>query len=152
MSRNSAVSGKSRTPFALIKPYVAGALAAFRSRARRRHAAEYGRRLAGTPAVPPVERPGTRHVYHVYVVRLPQRDAWRTRLGDAGVQTGVHYPIPVHLQPAYRDLGYASGDFPVSESAAAEVLSLPMFPELTSDQIATVAALLRSGVPAGMTA
>jgi len=120
--------------------------------ARRRHAAEYARQLAATPAAPPVERPGTRHVYHVYVVRLPQRDAWRTRLGDAGVQTGVHYPIPVHLQPAYRDLGYAAGDFPVSERAAAEVLSLPIFPELTDQQIATVAALLRAGVPAGASA
>jgi dTDP-4-amino-4,6-dideoxygalactose transaminase len=120
--------------------------------ARRRNAAEYGRQLAGTLAVAPVERPGTRHVYHVYVVRLPQRDAWRARLGEAGVQTGVHYPIPVHLQPAYRDLGHQPGDFPVSERAAAEVLSLPMFPELTAEQIATVAALLRAGVPAGASA
>jgi dTDP-4-amino-4,6-dideoxygalactose transaminase len=120
--------------------------------ARRRHAAEYARQLADTPAVAPVERPGTRHVYHVYVVRLPQRDAWRARLGEAGVQTGVHYPIPVHLQPAYRDLGYAAGDFPVSERAAAEVLSLPIFPELTGEQIAAVAALLRAGVPAGASA
>jgi len=120
--------------------------------ARRRNAAEYGRLLAGTLAVAPVERPGARHVYHVYVVRLPQRDAWRARLGEAGVQTGVHYPIPVHLQPAYRDLGHHAGDFPVSERAAAEVLSLPMFPELTAEQIATVAALLRAGVPAGASA
>ncbi len=120
--------------------------------ARRRHAAEYARQLTDTPAVAPVERPGTRHVYHVYVVRLPQRDAWRARLGEAGVQTGVHYPIPVHLQPAYRDLGHAAGDFPVSERAAAEVLSLPMFPELTDQQIAAVAALLRAGVPAGASA
>ena len=96
-----------------------------------------------------MERPGARHVYHVYVVRLAQRDAWRARLGDAGVQTGVHYPIPVHLQPAYRDLGYSAGEFPVSERAAAEVLSLPMFPELTGEQVATVAALLRASVPAG---
>jgi dTDP-4-amino-4,6-dideoxygalactose transaminase len=81
-------------------------------------------------------------VYHLYVVRLQQRDAWRERLSDAGVQTGVHYPIPVHLQPAYRDLGYAAGAFPVCERAAAEVLSLPMFPELTSDQIAQVALAL----------
>ena len=117
--------------------------------ARRSHAAEYARQLPGTPAVTPVERPGTRHVYHVYVVRLPQRDGWRARLGEAGVQTGVHYPIPVHLQPAYRDLGHTVGDFPVSERAAAEVLSLPMFPELTNEQIATVSTLLRAGVPAG---
>jgi dTDP-4-amino-4,6-dideoxygalactose transaminase len=90
----------------------------------------------------PRERRDVRHVYHLYVVRLQQRDAWRERLSDAGVQTGVHYPIPVHLQPAYRDLGYTAGAFPVCERAAAEVLSLPMFPELTSDQIAQVALAL----------
>ena len=120
--------------------------------ARRRNAAEYGRQIAGTPATPPVERAGCRHVYHLYPVRLPQRDAWRAALGEAGVQTGVHYPIPVHLQPAYRDLGYTIGDFPVSEGVAHEVLSLPIFPELTDQQIATVAALLRAGVPAGASA
>ena len=113
--------------------------------ARRQHAGEYARQLAGTPALTPVERPGTRHVYHVYVVRLPERDSFRARLSDAGVQTGVHYPIPVHLQPAYRDLGYQAGAFPVSERVASEVLSLPMFPELTDSQIATVAALLHPG-------
>ena len=116
--------------------------------ARRAHAAEYGRQLAGTPALGPVERPGSRHVYHLYVVRLEDRDGWRTRLADAGVQTGVHYPIPVHLQPAYRDLGYAEGDFPVSESVAREVLSLPIFPELTAAQIAEVAGQLRVPAPA----
>ena len=115
--------------------------------ARRKNALEYGRQLQGTPAAPPVERPGVRHVYHVYAVRLPDRDAWRARLTDAGIQCGVHYPIPVHLQPAYRDLGYKAGDFPVSEEAAGQVLSLPMFPEMTAAQIAEVAALLR-GVPA----
>jgi dTDP-4-amino-4,6-dideoxygalactose transaminase len=85
-------------------------------------------------------------------VRLAQRDAWRAALGDAGVQTGVHYPIPVHLQPAYRDLGYRAGDFPVSERIGGEVLSLPMFPELSPAQIGTVAGLLKAGLPAGSTA
>ena len=110
--------------------------------ARRRNAAEYGRRLAETSVAVPRERRDVRHVYHLYVVRLQQRDAWRERLTEAGVQTGVHYPIPVHLQPAYRDLGYAAGDFPVCEEASRQVLSLPMFPELTSDQIAQVALAL----------
>jgi dTDP-4-amino-4,6-dideoxygalactose transaminase len=114
--------------------------------ARRRHAGEYGRLLADTPATPLRERRDARHVYHQYVVRLQQRDAWRDRLHDAGVQTGVHYPIPVHLQPAYRDLGYNAGDFPVCEQASREVLSLPMFPELTEAQIATVASALRTSV------
>ena len=116
--------------------------------ARRRHAAEYGRQLEDTPAVLPRERRDVRHVYHLYVVRLAQRDAWRDRLTEAGVQTGVHYPIPVHLQPAYRDLGYSAGDFPVCERASGEVLSLPIFPELTQDQIRTVALALSTRVGA----
>jgi dTDP-4-amino-4,6-dideoxygalactose transaminase len=114
--------------------------------ARRRNAAEYGRQLEETPAVLPRERRDVRHVYHLYVVRLEQRDAWRERLTEAGVQTGVHYPIPIHLQPAYRDLGYSAGDFPVCERASGEVLSLPMFPELTQDQIRTVALALGTRV------
>ena len=120
--------------------------------ARRRNAAEYARQLAETSVTLPRERDEVRHVYHVYVVRLQQRDAWRDRLTEAGVQTGVHYPIPVHLQPAYRDLGYRTGDFPVAEGVAGEILSLPMFPELTTEQIGTVAGLLKTGLPAGSTA
>ncbi len=116
--------------------------------ARRDRAAQYAHHLADTPAVLPRERPGSRHVYHVYVVRLSDRDVWRQRLTDAGVQTGVHYPIPVHLQPAYRDLGYSAGDFPVAERSASEVLSLPIYPELTREQIDTIASLFRAGVAA----
>lgn len=119
--------------------------------ARRRNAAEYTRQLAGTSAIAPVERADCRHVYHLYPVRLRQRDAWRAALGEAGVQTGVHYPIPVHLQPAYTDLGYKAGDFPVAEAVSHEVLSLPIFPELTAAQIGTVAGLLKAGLPAGST-
>ena len=115
--------------------------------ARRDRAAAYGR-LLGEPVRLPAERPGSKHVYQVFVVRLPDRDAWRAKLTEAGIQTGVHYPIPVHLQPAYRDLGYVRGDFPVSEAAAAEVLSLPMFPELTDEQIETVARALGAGAAA----
>ena len=117
--------------------------------ARRRNAAEYRRRLADTSATLPRERSDVRHVYHLYVVRLQQRDVWRDRLNEAGVQTGVHYPIPVHLQPAYRDLGYSAGDFPVCEQASGEVLSLPMFPELTEAQIGEVASALRTSVGVG---
>jgi len=112
--------------------------------ARRRNAAEYARQLADADVVVPVERPGNRHVYHVYVVRLKERDVRRQRLTDAGIQTGVHYPVPVHLQPAYRDLGYTEGAFPVSEAVAGEVLSLPMFPELTPAQIGEIAQVLRA--------
>ena len=115
---------------------------------RRAHAATYRQHLAGTPAAAPRERDGVRHVYHVYVVCLPDRDAWRARLAEAGVQTGVHYPIPVHLQPAYRDLGYSAGDFPVAERASTQVLSLPIYPELTAEQIETIATVFRAGGPA----
>jgi dTDP-4-amino-4,6-dideoxygalactose transaminase len=94
----------------------------------------------------PVERQGVRHVYHVYVVRSHDRDGLRARLTDAGVQTGVHYPIPVHLQPGYRDLGYSAGDFPVSERAAGEVLSLPIYPELNEKQIDTIAGICGAGL------
>jgi dTDP-4-amino-4,6-dideoxygalactose transaminase len=111
--------------------------------ARRERAARYRRALAGACVALPAERPDVRHVYHVFAVRLPQRDAWRERLTEAGIQTGVHYPIPVHLQPAHRDLGYTRGDFPVAESVASDVLSLPIFPELSDAQIDLVASTLR---------
>jgi dTDP-4-amino-4,6-dideoxygalactose transaminase len=92
----------------------------------------------------PAEMPYARHVYHLFTVRTRERAQVRASLEAAGVQTGLHYPTPVHLQPAYANLGYRAGQFPVSEHAAAEVLSLPMYPELTSDQIATVADALVS--------
>jgi len=88
----------------------------------------------------PKARRGCRHVYHVYVVRTDDRDKLRDVLGKQGIQTGTHYPIPVHLQPAHADLGYHAGDFPVAEQAAHEVLSLPIFPEMTREQVQTVAA------------
>jgi dTDP-4-amino-4,6-dideoxygalactose transaminase len=88
----------------------------------------------------PKARPGCRHVYHVYVVRTGDRDTLRDMLGKQGIQTGTHYPIPVHLQAAHADLGYHAGDFPVAEQAAREVLSLPIFPEMTREQVQTVAA------------
>ena len=117
--------------------------------ARRDRAARYRSVLAGSGVALPEERPGCRHVYHVYAVRVRGRDEVRARLAEAGVQTGVHYPIPVHLQPAHRDLGYGAGDFPVSEAIAADVLSLPIFPELTDAQIDIVAGAL-AGAPRGV--
>jgi dTDP-4-amino-4,6-dideoxygalactose transaminase len=83
-------------------------------------------------------------VYHVFAVRLRNRDATREHLQAAGIHTGVHYPIPIHLQPAYQDLGYHPGDFPVSEAVAREVLSLPIYPELTPAQRDTVASAVRA--------
>jgi dTDP-4-amino-4,6-dideoxygalactose transaminase len=109
--------------------------------ARRTHARRYSGLLAGSRLLQtPVEVPGRRHVYHVYAVRSHDRDSLQQSLQAEGIQTGLHYPVPVHLQPAHADLGYRRGDFPVSETASREVLSLPMFPELTPAQIGAVVA------------
>ncbi len=87
----------------------------------------------------PVEASGRRHVYHQYVVRVPDRDGLRRRLTERAVATSVFYPIPLHLQDCFRDLGGREGDFPQAEKAAREVLALPMFPQLTDDEIERVA-------------
>lgn len=107
--------------------------------ARRDHAAAYNRLLADCDLVLPVEARGNRHVYHLYAVLSPERNLLMESLKAQGVQTGLHYPDPVHLLPAYADLGYRAGDFPVSERIARQELSLPMFPELTDEQIEEVA-------------
>lgn len=106
--------------------------------ARRDHAAAYNCLLSETELMLPTERKGSKHVYHVYPVRTPRRREFMEALGAQGIQTGIHYPIPVHLLPAYSDLGYARGAFPVSEQIADEEVSLPMFPELTEAQVESV--------------
>ena len=107
---------------------------------RRRAAALYNQLLAGTPGVVlPVEAAYGQSIYHVYAVRVANRDRLIQMLGERGVATGIHYPVPVHLQAAYANLGCHRGDFPVSEACADSFLSLPMFPELTNQQIETVA-------------
>ena len=101
--------------------------------ARRAHAAQYSELLDGIGRRRrPQAMAYARHVYHVYAVRTQAARGLQKALQERGVQTGIHYPIPVHLLPAYAELGYKPGDFPHSEQAADEVLSLPMFPELTS--------------------
>ena len=87
------------------------------------------------PGPAAVEAPGRKHIYHLYVVRTQNREGLRQHLEGRGVAVGIHYPVPVHLQAAYKDLGYAEGAFPITEQHAAHVLSLPMFPELTEEQI-----------------
>jgi dTDP-4-amino-4,6-dideoxygalactose transaminase len=114
--------------------------------ARRAHAALYTEHLKGADVATPVEMSYARHVYHVYAVRTTSREALIEELTAQGVQTGIHYPIPVHLQKAYADPAFNPGDFPHAERAAAEVLSLPMFPELTGDQIREASAAVRSAV------
>jgi dTDP-4-amino-4,6-dideoxygalactose transaminase len=89
--------------------------------------------------VAPLEAPWTKGVYHLYVVRVQDREALQANLAEAGIGSGIHYPIPLHLQKAYQHLGYKQGDFPVTERVAAEIVSLPMFPQLTHGQLEEVA-------------
>jgi dTDP-4-amino-4,6-dideoxygalactose transaminase len=111
---------------------------------RRAHAARYNELLKGSRLTLPREMPYARHIYHLYVVQTEERDALQKRLNEAGVQTGIHYPVPVHLQPAYASMGHKQGDFPESEKQARRVLSLPMFPELTNEQIEKVAEVINN--------
>ena len=110
--------------------------------ARRAVAGKYNELSADSGVETPTEMPWARHVYHVYTLRSDDRDGLQAALQADGIQTGIHYPVPVHLQPAYADLGYASGVFPHSEKAAAEVLSLPLYPEITDDQVQRVSQAL----------
>jgi dTDP-4-amino-4,6-dideoxygalactose transaminase len=110
------------------------------NQARNRHAERYRRLLAGVGDIGFQEpAPGSDHVYHLFVVETGRRDELRQHLHDAGVQTGVHYPVPIHLQRAYEDLGHKPGDFPNAERLATRMLSLPMYPELRPEQLAYVA-------------
>ena len=107
---------------------------------RRDRAAEYSRLLARNEAVRiPYEPTWSRAVYHLYVIRTDDREEMMNHLKRAGIGTGIHYPIPLHLQKAYESLNYSLGDFPAAERAAAEIISLPMFPQLTARQQALVA-------------
>lgn len=111
--------------------------------ARRTHGGRYSSLLAGSAHLKtPVEVAERRHVYHVYAIRSRDRDALQRVLAAEGIQSGLHYPIPVHLQKAHTDLGYQAGDFPVSEAAAREVLSLPIYPEMPAWHVDQVAAAL----------
>ena len=103
---------------------------------RRERAAEYKRLLesADTAVVAPYEPSWSRAVYHLYVVRSADREGLMDHLKKAGIGTGIHYPIPLHLQKAYKSMNYSVGDFPVTEKAALEIVSLPMFPQLTAEQ------------------
>ena len=106
---------------------------------RRERAAEYSRLFAAADeAVAPFEPSWSRAVYHLYVIRAEDRDGMMSQLKKAGIGTGIHYPIPLHLQKAYAAMNYRPGDFPVTEKAAAEIVSLPMFPQLTAPQQARV--------------
>ncbi len=111
--------------------------------ARRNHAAFYNQLLADTPVTTPVAAPYVRHVYHLYVIRAPWRDELQAYLRQHDIATGIHYPIPCHLQRACRDFGYRQGELPVTERIAGEILSLPMFADLTPGDIRAVADAVR---------
>src|ERR1035441_7802035 len=110
--------------------------------ARRAVVSLYNDLLSDSGVETPTEMPWARHVYHIYTLRADDRDSLQAALRAEGIQTGIHYPVPLHIQPAYADLGYARGVFPQSEKAAAEVLSLPLYPEMTDDQIQRVSQAL----------
>ena len=109
---------------------------------RRIVAGWYGEDLAGTGIALPIEPAGSRHVYHIYAIRLPNRDVIKQRLAERGISTGLHYPIPLHRQPALAQLGLGPGRFPHAERAASEELSLPMYPHLTREQVRFVSSQL----------
>ncbi len=111
--------------------------------ARRAHARLYTKLLTGYDLVTPYESPSGRHVYHLYVIRTPRRDELQTYLNRYGIGTGIHYPVPLHLQPAYAAHGYNNVRLPVAEQAASEVLSLPLYAELTDNQIEQVVGLVK---------
>ncbi len=104
------------------------------NKARQKRAMRYDKLLSPRSIPTPAPMTHGSHVYHVYAIRTLQRVALQNKLHEQGVETGIHYPIPVHLQPSYADLGYGIGSFPHAEAAADEVLSLPLFPELTTEQ------------------
>ncbi|HZQ37243.1 MAG TPA: DegT/DnrJ/EryC1/StrS family aminotransferase, partial [Dehalococcoidia bacterium] len=114
------------------------------NQARARHAAHYQallRAVGDLQLPPPAAWP--EHVYHLFVVETDARDALQAYLSEQRIQTGIHYPVPIHLQEAYRELGYATGDFPAAERAANRMLSLPMFPEMTDAQLERTVAAIR---------
>lgn len=117
--------------------------------ARRKHAVRYNQLLSELPVLPPVTSlPGDgnheiEHIYHLYIIRTQGRDALQQKLTEAGVATGIHYPVPIHLQAAFQELEYQRGDFPVTETLMNEILSLPMYPELTPMAIEYVAHSVR---------
>jgi dTDP-4-amino-4,6-dideoxygalactose transaminase len=120
---------------------------------RRSHAAHYDRALNSVPEIiTPARLAEVRHVYHIYAVRVQDRDEVARFLTEKNIGCGVHYPVPVHLQEAYRFLGHEPGAFPISERCAAEFLSLPMFPELTPAQIEAVVQGVRQAVATGAVA
>lgn len=116
------------------------------NQARRAHAAVYTEQLRGVVEKVPQEQSWGTHCYYVYVIEVQEREAFRRALEAEGVASGVHYPIPLHLQAACAEYGYQRGDFPVTERVAERIVSLPMYPELTSEQLAHVVAAVKKAL------
>ena len=111
---------------------------------RREHARRFNQLLQGTSVITPTECPENRHIYHLYVVRAPKRDELQIWLRRQGIFTGIHYPVPIHLQQSMQSLGYKQGDLPVTERVVTEILSLPMYAELTDEQVVNVVDAIRA--------
>jgi dTDP-4-amino-4,6-dideoxygalactose transaminase len=116
---------------------------------RRQAASAYDKALADTDIEVPTEMDYGRHVYHLYVIQSENRDALRQQLSDAGIESGLHYPTPLHLQEAYRFLGYKQGDFPVTERVKSRILSLPMYPGIDPKAVERVTSELRESCYVG---
>jgi dTDP-4-amino-4,6-dideoxygalactose transaminase len=106
---------------------------------RRKNAQSYNNLLEKFKVVRPFEADYAKHVYHIYAIRVKKRDELRSFLDEKGISTGIHYPIPLHLQKAYQFMGLKEGSFTISEKIADEIISLPMFPELTEEQMHYIA-------------
>ena len=120
-----------------------------KNRLRRTHAEAYDRQLAGVGGLklPHKAEYGT-HVYHLYVVRVGNRESFMQQLHARGIGCAIHYPVPIHLQQAYTSLGLKRGSFPITERCSDEIVSLPMFPELTSEQVSSVCEAVKASVAA----
>ncbi len=114
---------------------------------RRALAADYDRLLRDSAVISPATRPQARHVYCLYTIRSTDRDSLQRQLASEGIQTAVHYPLPIHLMPAYADARYKAGDFPVAEACADTVLSVPLYPQMSSAQVAEVSAQISRLAP-----
>lgn len=110
---------------------------------RRRAAATYNDLLHDLPLVTPLTPAYAEHIFHLYVIRVHNREALMEHLKSKGIASGLHYPIPIHVQPAYSELGYKAGDFPITEAYAETILSLPIYPELDDDKVAYVVDAIR---------
>ncbi len=145
--RNSRMDGIQAAVLSVKLPYLEGWL-----EVRRANAKAYNELLRDSRLVPPAEPEHSRHTYHLYVVQVPDRDSVQCKLSEAGIETGLHYPVALPFMDAYAHLGHQPSDFPVAHSQMARILSLPMYAELTAEQIEHVCDVLKSAISLGAVA